>query len=127
MELATGDKRIVSPSEDDVVRELRANDEFVILAVAEQEYVQTSGGILEYRHDGRQFRARGTTIDPALIERVFLAYLAGDPGWRGPVEWTDVTEELSRLRRSARWQKWAGAATILALAAWVIYLIARHR
>jgi hypothetical protein len=119
MELETGDKRIADPSADDLLKELRADNEFVILGTAPGEYVQAADRLIEYRENDRQFRARGTPIDAAVIERVFLAYLAGDRTWRSLVEWEDVTDEL---RRSTRWQIWFAAA-VVALLAWIAYRV----
>ncbi len=118
MELETGGKRIANVSADDVVRELRAEDEFVILSASKEEFVQTGGGVLEYHENGRHFRAARTPIDASLIERVFLSYLAGDGRWRRLVEWEDVTDEL---RRSGHWQMWIALAAIAALIAWLAY------
>ena len=104
----SGDRTIRNPQAPDVASALREaarrDDGYVILSRAEAEYMQTAAGIVEYRERGRHFRSIEDPVNWDVIEALFLAYLRGDPAWRGLAKWRDVTDELAQLRRgSSAW------------------------
>lgn len=69
--------------------------DFVILARADEDYVQSAGGQIEYRDGERHWRAAEMPASDARIREVFHAYLSGDEETLAQVRWIDVTEEVS--------------------------------
>ncbi|MFN0137645.1 MAG: hypothetical protein ACKVS9_16190 [Phycisphaerae bacterium] len=100
-----GEKRHPTPDEvSGAVRRLAMNaDEFVILQRALEDYVQISGGRLEYRDASGHYRA-DSPVTVELADRVFSGFLDGGDKWRGLVKWRDAEEELER-EALTRWQR----------------------
>lgn len=114
-----------APTADEVRNALRneADEDggFVILEHAPEVYVQTAGGILEYRDGERQFRSDPSPAQPGTIEAVFVAYLSGGDAWRGLTRWTDVTEEIEAAPpRRFRAGGLLLAVVVLAVVGWLL-------
>lgn len=94
---ADGDKR--HPTQDEVSNAIQRfamePDQFVILERAPEEYVQISGGQLEYRDATGHYRA-DSQITEKIAERIFIAFLDGGDAWRGIVPWRSAEEALHR-------------------------------
>jgi hypothetical protein len=115
-------RAIQNPTADDVeaaLGELNISDGFLILAKAEQEYVQAAGTWLEYRDAAGHFRAALEQSDPGTIRRVLLAYLASDDAWRAMVQWNDVTDEVGRAAGTG-W-RWIVVAFVVLAVAYIVY------
>jgi hypothetical protein len=123
MELTRSEGRpIRNPTVDDVeaaLSELDLPEGFLILAKAEQEYVQAAGTCLEYRDASGHFRATMEQDDRGAIRRVFLAYLAGDAAWRTMVPWRDVSKEIGSVA-GIGW-RWIVAVFVILVIGYIVY------
>lgn len=105
---------------ESALSELDAPDGYLILAQAEEEYVQAGGGALEYRDATGHYRA-----EPAPgrehVRAVFADYLARRPGWKSNVPaWREVSVEIEHRRPRRSWLAALLAVGITA-GAWLIY------
>jgi hypothetical protein len=92
------------PDIEDIRRVLAAvgkhGDSFVILAQSDRPlaYMQTKGGpagfLVEYRENGRQFRAEDENLPDDMTEALFLSYERNNDAWRTLVCWRDVSTEI---------------------------------
>jgi len=114
MNLVTEEGGKIESVTEDTVRETLATDafgKFAILSASDGEFIQTGNNwqpgeacarflkendsdpwILEYREDGRQFRARGDrTLDEVI--GAFVAYLHAKQEWRKQFWWIHLNTE----------------------------------
>ena len=117
-----------NPSEADIAAAVRdESNEFVILTADEDEetFMQTSGGVVEYREGagGRHFRSVKDQPVETVI-KLLAAYSRGDASYKKAVTWADVTEEPARGGSTGRI---VGLVILLlllaALALWVVFLL----
>ena len=86
-----------NPGPDDLetaLDELGADDGFLILSRASEDYVQAAGCVIEYRQDGRHFGYETASPDRDLVRKIFSSYYSDDGRWKQLVEWRDITDEI---------------------------------
>ena len=71
--------------------------EFVVMDNG-KDFIQTSGGELEYRANGRNYRVAASPVDQEKIKAAFLSYYRGDGEYLCNFEWTEEIHE-------SLWQK----------------------
>ena len=57
------------------------------------DFIQTSGGELEYRANGRNYRAAASPVDQEKIKAAFISYYRGDGEYLRNFEWTEKIHE----------------------------------
>ncbi|MBN2445460.1 MAG: hypothetical protein JXO22_01945 [Phycisphaerae bacterium] len=126
-----------SPGPRDIERalgELWREDGFLILARADEDYVQAVDCTIEYRQNGRHYRYETPEPDPELVRSILLSYQADDDQWKAMVAWEDVTTEFFPRHRQDhayesgddRSRRMSGVpiviiiAVVVAVGAWIV-------
>lgn len=83
-------------NEVELVRALQAEfngeTEFVVLEDGD-DFIQTAAGTLEYRSNGRNFRAIPEPIEKEKILAAFLSYFRGDGQFLREISWEEIVYE----------------------------------
>ena len=66
--------------------------EFVVMDNG-KDFIQTSGGELEYRANGRNYRVAASPVDQEKIKAAFISYYRGDGEYLRDFEWEEIIYE----------------------------------
>ena len=92
-----------NPTDADIAGAVRdPQNEFVILIDdrAENSYIQTSGGLVEYRSEAPMQHFRGLEDQPVdKVIELFQSYNSGSQSYRTMIQWKEITEQMSRKTR----------------------------
>ena len=66
--------------------------EFVVMDNGD-DFIQTSGGELEYRANGRNYRVAAFPVDQEKIKAAFISYYRGDGEYLRDFEWEEIIYE----------------------------------
>lgn len=121
--LSDSDGRAVrNPTPDDIdamLDDLDRDEGFVILERAPLEFVQATGGCIEYREGNCHYRAMIEPGDRALVRRIFVEYLSGGDSWKTAAQWHDVTHEIGYFHGVP--YGWIVVAFIVLMIAYVVF------
>lgn len=83
-------------SELEIIRALQAESigktEFVVLDNGD-DFIQTAAGCLEYRANGKNYRAIPEPIEKDKIQSAFLSYFRGDGQYLQDFQWEEIVYE----------------------------------